>query len=184
MDTRENTNLDLRDERRTKRKKRHLKRWRVFAQIYEQLNIDTNSNCINDDTSLTFSVATNLSVPEIIPTYAAKQSETDVVNEQVCQAKANQSDSDPKLTVTVEDVNLKHSTESKLSNDTAEWAVDLITYHADNIPPSQHLESDFLLKGRQFSDRIRYMHAENILWKKWHFPFFCAWMRCVTQLIQ
>src|SRR5215469_2328523 len=60
----------------------------------------------------------------------------------------------------VGDAGLKHELHDKeysYSSDPADWEITahLRSYYAEHLP-SQNLESDFTLKGRQFGDKIRY----------------------------
>jgi len=154
---------ESRPEKRKKKEEKEeaLKKMKGF--ILKYINNDDKPN--NDTT-----VTTNVSIPELLPNKTAKQSEIDVINEkpeQIYQSKDKQlqfDDPDPEL-ASSEDFKMRQSNECRVS-DPAEWEVnaDPIGYYAENIP-SQNLETDFLLMGRQFGDKIRYAHKEYFLRK-------------------
>lgn len=156
-------------EKRKKKDEKEKALKKMQGSLLQFMSIDTHC-IIGNDISFTSSVTTdtnNLSIPEIMLTDDAKQSETNVIKEQVsavCQAEATLSD--PKVIGTVGDADLKHGNEYSHFNDPAEWEItaDLISYYAENIP-SQNLESDFILKGRQFGEKIRYARKKYFVRK-------------------
>ncbi|XP_065667684.1 zinc finger MYM-type protein 5-like [Hydra vulgaris] len=161
MGTRESTSLAILNGRKSKGKRMHSKKMKGSLLKYVNKVDATSSN----DTSINSFVSSTspgivISEPEPMLTDTVEQCgcAMSFTSEPVIQADAEPPVADLGL-------GIRNSKES-ISNDPAEWEInaDLIAYYAENIP-SQNLKSDLSLKGRQFSEKIRYVCKECFIRK-------------------